>query len=201
MYRHFFKRLLDVVLAVLALAILSPIFLITLVLLAIQNGGKPFFFQERPGKNQRAFRIIKFKSMNDRTDAEGNLLPDFQRMTPIGRLVRKLSIDELPQLINVLKGEMSLIGPRPLLFKYIPLYSPQQNRRHEVKPGSTGWAQVNGRNAISWKRKFELDTHYVDHVSLGLDLKILYLTVIKVLKSADINQSENRPMMPFDGTN
>jgi lipopolysaccharide/colanic/teichoic acid biosynthesis glycosyltransferase len=151
--------------------------------------------------NQRPFHIIKFKTMNDKRDVNGNLLPDNERITFLGKWIRKLSIDELPQLINVLKGDMSMIGPRPLLFKYIPLYSEFQNRRHEVRPGITGWAQVNGRNSISWTRKFELDVEYVDNISFLLDLKIFWLTILKILKTEGVNQSESRPMMPFDGKN
>jgi lipopolysaccharide/colanic/teichoic acid biosynthesis glycosyltransferase len=160
-----------------------------------------FFFQERPGMNQKPFNIIKFKSMTDEKDENGNLLPDIERITKFGAIVRKLSIDELPQLINVLKGDMSLVGPRPLLFKYIPLYSEEQLRRHEVRPGITGWAQVNGRNSISWTQKFALDVEYVDKVSFLMDCKILLLTVKKVLIREGINQSAERPMQPFNGTN
>lgn len=171
------------------------------MLLLFQNSGKAFFFQERPGRNQKAFKIIKFKTMNDKRDAFGNLLPDVQRMTAVGKWIRKLSIDELPQLVNVIKGDMSLIGPRPLLFKYLPLYSAEQNRRHEVRPGITGWAQVNGRNSISWTKKFELDVYYVNHLSFWLDFKIFWLTILKILKREGINQSEARPMQPFNGSN
>lgn len=160
-----------------------------------------FFLQERPGYQQRSFQIIKFKTMTDKRNAEGKLLPDNQRLTTIGKWIRKLSLDELPQLINVLKGEMSLIGPRPLLFKYIPLYSPIQNRRHEVRPGITGWAQVNGRNSISWTKRFELDVYYVDNISFALDCRIFWMTIVKVLKREGINQSEARPMEPFNGSN
>lgn len=201
MYRKYFKRLLDVIVALIALVVATPILLVTTVLLIVQNSGYPFFFQERPGKHHRPFRIIKFKTMNDRRDVQGKLLPDNERMTRVGRWVRKLSIDELPQLINVLKGDMSLIGPRPLLFKYIPLYSAEQDRRHLVRPGITGWAQVNGRNAISWTRKFELDIYYVDNLSFALDLRILWMTVIKVVRREGINQSAERPMQPFTGNN
>jgi undecaprenyl phosphate N,N'-diacetylbacillosamine 1-phosphate transferase len=183
------------------LLLTSPIFILTWLLLTYQNKGRPFFFQERPGYRQRPFKIIKFKTMNDKTDAHGHLLPDVQRMTSVGRWVRKLSIDELPQLLNVLKGDMSLIGPRPLLFKYIPLYSAEQNRRHEVRPGITGWAQVNGRNSISWGKKFELDVYYVDHLSFAIDFKIFWLTILKILKREGINQSDARPMQPFNGSN
>lgn len=199
MYRRYFKRWLDVVLSVVVLALSSPFFVITLLLLILQNRGTPFFLQERPGKNHKPFRIVKFKTMNDRRDTDGKLLSDNERTTTLGKWVRKLSLDELPQLINVIRGEMSLIGPRPLLFKYIPLYSKEQDRRHEIRPGITGWAQVNGRNSISWQRKFELDVYYVDHLSFGLDLKIIWLTILKVLKREGINQSEQRPMEPFTG--
>lgn len=201
MYNKYFKRPFDLVLALLVLVITSPIFILTFFILLYQNSGKPFFYQERPGLKQKAFFIIKFKTMNDKTDDTGKLLPDVQRITFFGKWIRKFSIDELPQLINVLKGDMSLIGPRPLLFKYIPLYNETQNRRHEVRPGITGWAQVNGRNSISWTRKFELDIEYVDNISFLLDLKIFWLTILKILKSEGVNQSEARPMQPFDGTN
>ena len=201
MYRHYGKRWLDVVLAVVALVVLSPLFILVSLILWIQNNGKVFFYQDRPGKDEKAFTIIKFKTMTDAHDARGDLLPDVERMTRAGKIIRKLSIDELPQLINVLKGEMSMVGPRPLLFKYLPLYSPEQRRRHWVKPGITGWAQVNGRNAISWTRKFELDVYYVDHVSFVLDIKILWMTVMKVIRREGIDQSSTRPMQPFDGNN
>lgn len=201
MYRLYFKRILDVIIAVIALVLSSPLLIATSLILAIQNAGAPFFLQERPGKNHRPFRIIKFKTMNDRKDADGRLLPDNVRMTQVGRFVRNLSIDELPQFINVLKGDMSLIGPRPLLFRYLPLYSAEQDRRHEVRPGITGWAQVNGRNAISWCRKFELDVYYVDNLSLALDLRIIWMTVVKVLRREGVNQSAERPMQPFTGNN
>lgn len=201
MYRNYFKRLFDCFVALLVILLTSPIFIIALVILFFQNSGKPFFFQERPGMNQRPFFIIKFKTMNDQKNANGKLLPDNERITFFGKWIRRLSIDELPQLVNVLKGDMSLIGPRPLLFKYIPLYSETQNRRHEVRPGITGWAQVNGRNSISWTRKFELDVEYVDQVSFALDLKIFWLTIMKIVKTEGVNQTDSRPMQPFDGTN
>lgn len=201
MYKLFIKRLFDLSISISILIIISPIFVLVWLLLLIQNNGKPFFYQKRPGRNQKPFFIIKFKSMNDKKDKEGNLLPDVERMTTLGRVIRKLSIDELPQLINVLKGEMSLVGPRPLLFKYIPLYSTEQLRRHEVLPGITGLAQVNGRNSISWTKKFQLDIEYVNNVTLALDLKIMFRTVLKVLKSEGVNQSESRPMLPFNGKN
>jgi lipopolysaccharide/colanic/teichoic acid biosynthesis glycosyltransferase len=192
---------LDFILALVVLVLTSPLFLITWCLLLVQNTGKPFFYQDRPGKNQKRFCIIKFKTMNEKRGPDGVLLSDKDRLTSIGRLVRKLSIDELPQLINVLKGEMSLIGPRPLLFKYISLYSPEQNRRHDVLPGITGWAQVNGRNSISWTDKFKYDIEYVNNLSFAFDLKILWLTMIKVIKREGINQSADRPMQPFNGAN
>ena len=201
MYRYLFKPLFDLLIAFFGLLIISPVLLIVAISLAIQNRGTPFFLQSRPGKNQTAFKIIKFKTMTDRRDDDGNLLPDIDRITHLGKIIRKLSIDELPQLVNVLKGDMSLIGPRPLLFKYIPLYSEEQLRRHEVRPGITGWAQVNGRNTISWSKKFELDVHYVDHLNFWLDIKILWLTFLKVLKKEGVNQTDDRPMHPFDGTN
>src|SRR5690606_31971659 len=180
MYKHFFKRVLDFVAALVGLLLLSPIFIIVMVGLYFANQGKPFFFQERPGLNEKIFKIIKFKTMNDKKDADGNLLSDAERLTSIGAFVRKTSLDEIPQLINVLKGDMSLIGPRPLLPQYLPLYNAHQKRRHEVRPGITGWAQVNGRNAISWKRKFELDVEYVDNLSLLMDLKVFFTTFKKV---------------------
>lgn len=201
MYRKFFKRFLDIIISIIVLVLTLPILIIAYLILLYQNKGKVFFFQERPGLNQEGFNIIKFKTMTDAKDETGKLLPDNQRITKAGKIIRKLSIDELPQLINVLKGDMSLIGPRPLLFKYIPLYSETQLRRHDVRPGITGWAQVNGRNSISWTKKFELDVYYVDHVSFIFDLQILWKTFIKVIKTEGVNQSDIRPMQPFDGTN
>lgn len=201
MYRSFIKRFLDIIVSLVAIVFASPILLIGTILLLFINKGKPFFLQTRPGKNQRAFKIIKFKTMTDEKDSEGKLLPDFQRTTKVGNVIRQLSIDELPQLINVLIGDMSLVGPRPLLFKYIPLYNAEQLRRHEVRPGITGLAQVNGRNSISWTEKFKFDTYYVDNLSLWLDIKILFKTFLKVVKREGINQSADRPMQPFDGTN
>ena len=201
MYRKFFKRFLDIIISIVVLVLALPILIIAYLILFYQNKGKVFFFQERPGLNQEAFNIIKFKTMTDAKDETGKLLPDNQRITKAGKIIRKLSIDELPQLINVLKGDMSLIGPRPLLFKYIPLYSETQLRRHDVRPGITGWAQVNGRNSISWTKKFELDVYYVDHVSFIFDLQILWKTFIKVIKTEGVNQSDIRPMQSFDGTN
>ncbi len=201
MYKRIFKRVIDLIAAFIVFLIFAPLIGLVTLLLYRQNKGKPFFFQERPGQFKKPFYIIKFKTMTDEKDAEGNLLPDNLRITKFGGWVRKLSIDELPQLINVLKGEMSLVGPRPLLFKYMPLYTAEQLRRHEVRPGITGWAQVNGRNSISWTQKFALDVEYVDKVSFLMDCKILLLTVKKVLIREGINQSAERPMQPFNGTN
>lgn len=200
MYKTFWKRILDLLIASLILIILSPVFLAVLVLLFIANQGKPFFYQQRPGKNERLFKIIKFKTMNDKKDADGELLPNKDRITTVGGIVRKTSLDELPQLINVLKGDMSLVGPRPLLVQYLPLYNEEQKKRHQIRPGITGWAQVNGRNAISWERKFELDTWYVENCSLKLDLQIFWLTFLKVIKSEGISASEEVTMEPFQGT-
>jgi len=201
MYKSYIKRVLDWVIALLAFIIFSPIIVVVTLLLLYYNQGKAFFFQQRPGKNGRLFRIIKFKTMNDKKDEFGNLLPDADRLTPIGSFVRKTSLDELPQIINVIKGDMSLIGPRPLLPQYLPLYSKEQRRRHDVRPGITGWAQVNGRNAISWKQKFELDIYYVDHLSAALDLKILMSTAIKVFKRDGVNASALITMEAFNGKN
>ena len=193
------KRIFDILVALIGLLFLSPIFLFVMIGLSIANKGKPFFLQKRPGKNEKIFSIIKFKTMNDKKDAEGNLLSDAERLTPIGAFVRKTSLDEIPQLINVLKGDMSMIGPRPLLIQYLPLYSPQQKRRHEVRPGITGWAQVNGRNAISWEQKFAYDVWYVDNVSLSLDVKILLKTIQKVFKREGISSDSSATMEPFKG--
>jgi len=201
MYRVFFKRLLDFILSLIGFIILLPIFLCIALFLMIANDGKPFFLQRRPGKNGRIFRVIKFKTMNDRKDPQGKLLPDSERLTSIGAFVRKTSLDEIPQLINVIKGDMSLIGPRPLLEEYLPLYDSTQMRRHEVRPGITGWAQVNGRNAISWEQKFNLDVWYVDHMTLLLDIRILFLTVLKVFKSEGINSNTSVTMEKFTGNN
>ena len=201
MYNRIFKRLFDVLLSAMLFIIASPLTIITSIILFVQNKGSVFFYQERPGIHQQPFNIIKFKTMTNERDANGKLLPDVQRITKFGGLIRKLSIDELPQLINVLKGDMSLVGPRPLLFKYIPLYSKEQMRRHEVRPGITGWAQVNGRNSISWTQKFEYDIYYVNQIGLFLDLKILWLTFLKVVKKEGVNQSDTQPMQPFNGDN
>ncbi len=199
MYAKVFKPLFDFVLAFVAFVLLLPLFVIITFLLAIANEGKPFFFQKRPGKNEKIFSIIKFKTMNDKKDAKGNLLSDADRLTAVGNWVRKLSLDEIPQLLNVLKGDMSLIGPRPLLPQYLPLYNDFQRRRHEIKPGITGWAQVNGRNALDWQTKFKYDVWYVDHVSFFTDLKIVYLTVKKVLKKEGINQQGQATAEAFKG--
>lgn len=199
MYRTFFKPLIDKAFAFTLILLSLPITLVVSILLYFYNNGKPFFFQQRPGLNGQIFRIWKFKTMNDKRDAEGNLLPDNQRLTPVGAFVRKTSLDELPQLLNVLKGDMALIGPRPLLVEYLPLYNQRQNRRHEVKPGITGWAQVNGRNTISWQEKFEYDVWYVENLSLVLDIKILWMTVLKVFKSEGINANQSITMEKFTG--
>jgi lipopolysaccharide/colanic/teichoic acid biosynthesis glycosyltransferase len=199
MYKSYFKRTIDFIGAVTGLLFLSPLFLIVTFGLYFANQGKPFFFQLRPGKNGNLFKIIKFKTMNDKKDANGNLLSDAIRLTKVGSFVRKTSMDEIPQLWNVLKGDMSLIGPRPLLPQYLPLYNAFQNRRHEVKPGITGWAQVNGRNAISWNHKFEYDVWYVQHASFILDLKILLLTFKRVFKREGISQQGEATMEIFKG--
>lgn len=202
MYSHFFKRFFDFWISLIALIIISPILLVITIWLHFANkGAGAFFFQERPGKNGKIFKVIKFKTMTDERDAEGNLLPDEDRLTKVGSFVRSTSIDELPQLINVLKGDMALIGPRPLLPKYLPLYSPEQARRHEVRPGISGWAQCHGRNAISWTEKFKLDIWYVDHCTLWTDIKIIWITIMKVLKRADINEDGQATMEAFNGHN
>jgi lipopolysaccharide/colanic/teichoic acid biosynthesis glycosyltransferase len=199
MYRHFIKPLADVLVALIAFTVLSPVFLAVVILLIIANNGKPFFTQLRPGINARIFRVIKFKTMNDRKDANGNLLPDADRLTPVGKFVRKTSLDEIPQLLNVIKGDMSIVGPRPLLPEYLPLYNSTQMRRHEVKPGITGWAQVNGRNTIGWKQKFEYDVWYVDNQSFMLDFRILLMTIRNVVKSEGINSATSATMEKFTG--
>ena len=202
MYKNFFKRLIDFIIVLTALLIIWPILLVIYIWLTIANkGAGAIFTQDRPGKNGKIFKVLKFKTMTDERDNEGNLLPDAVRLTKIGKFVRSTSIDELPQLINVLKGDMALIGPRPLLVKYLPLYSKEQARRHEVRPGITGWAQCNGRNAITWTKKFELDVWYVDHCSLLLDLKIIFLTIKKVLVREGISQEGNVTMEAFNGNN
>lgn len=202
MYKHFFKRLFDFFISLIALTCISPILLVVAIWLHFANkGAGAFFLQDRPGKNAKIFKVIKFKTMTDERDENGELLPDEQRLTKLGSIVRSTSIDELPQLINVLKGDMALIGPRPLLIKYLPLYSKEQARRHEVRPGISGWAQCHGRNAISWTEKFKLDVWYVDHVTLWTDLKVIGITIMKVLKRADINEAGQATMEPFNGHN
>jgi len=199
MYRNLLKPVCDFLLSLSILFLTSPIIIITTLFLFVINKGKPFFFQQRPGKNERIFNVIKFKTMLDKKDKHGLLLPDADRITSVGNIVRKTSIDELPQLINVLKGDMSLIGPRPLLIQYLSLYNDRQKRRHEVRPGITGWAQVNGRNTISWEQKFEYDVWYVDNLNLWLDIKIIWLTIIKVFKSESINQQGQSTVEYFKG--
>ena len=204
MYKHFFKRVFDFFISLIAIICISPLLLVVIVWLHFANkGAGVFFFQERPGKDAKLFKVIKFKTMTDERDANGNLLPDAQRLTKVGKFVRSTSIDELPQLFNVLKGDMALIGPRPLLVRYLPLYSPEQARRHEVRPGISGWAQCHGRNAISWTEKFKLDVWYVDHCTLWTDLKVIFITIKKVLFRDDINtgSGQSATMPFFDGTN
>ena len=203
MYKHFFKRWLDFSITLIALICISPILLVIIVWLHFANkGAGVFFYHERPGKDGKLFKVIKFKSMTDERDAEGNLLPNELRITKIGRFIRKFSIDELPQLFNVLKGDMSLIGPRPLVPRYLTLYSPEQARRHEVRPGITGWAQVHGRNNISWTEKFKLDVWYVDHCSLWVDIKVIFITIKNVLLHKDIDSGDGKVgAVGFDGTN
>ena len=199
MYKNFIKIAFDFFTAVLGLLVLSPIFILITILLFVNNRGKPFFVQLRPGRHQKIFKIIKFKTMTDKKDVHGNLLPDGDRLTKFGKFVRKSSLDEIPQLVNVVMGDMSIVGPRPLLTHYLHLYSDFQNRRHEVKPGITGWAQVNGRNAISWDKKFELDVYYVKHCSFWLDVKILFKTLVKVIKSDGITAADSATIEPFQG--
>lgn len=202
MYRKYLKRWLDFVIVFCVLAVIWPILLLVTLWLHFANkGAGAFFTQERPGRNEKIFKVIKFKTMTDERDADGNLLPDAERLTPVGRFVRSTSIDELPQLINVLKGDMALIGPRPLLVKYLPLYSKEQARRHEVRPGITGWAQCHGRNSISWTEKFKLDVWYVDHCSLITDIKVIFITIKKVLLRDGISQEGQATMEPFNGNN
>ena len=202
MYRHFFKRFFDFWIAFVALICISPILVVVAIWLHFANkGAGAFFLQERPGLNGKIFKIVKFKTMTDERGADGELLPDGERLTRVGRFVRSTSIDELPQLLNVVKGDMSLIGPRPLLVQYLPLYSTEQARRHEVRPGVTGWAQCHGRNAISWGEKFKLDVWYVDNLSLKIDLQIIFITIKKVLCRADISQQGEATIVPFNGNN
>lgn len=202
MYKNFFKRFFDFWISLIALICISPILLVITIWLYIANkGAGAFFFQERPGKNAKIFKVIKFKTMTDERDADGNLLPDEKRLTKVGKFVRSTSIDELPQLINVFKGDMSLIGPRPLLPQYLPLYSKEQARRHEVRPGISGWAQCHGRNAISWTEKFKLDVWYVDHCTLWTDIQVIFITIKNVLMRKDINSSTAATMEAFNGHN
>jgi lipopolysaccharide/colanic/teichoic acid biosynthesis glycosyltransferase len=202
MYKNFFKRFFDFWIALIALICVSPILIVVTIWLHFANkGAGAFFFQERPGKDAKIFKVVKFKTMTDERDENGNLLPDEDRLTKVGKFVRSTSLDELPQLFNVLKGDMALIGPRPLLVQYLSLYSKEQARRHEVRPGISGWAQCHGRNNISWTEKFKLDVWYVDHVSLMTDLKVIWITVMKVLKRADISQDGQATMEAFNGQN
>ena len=202
MYKLFFKRFLDLWISLIALICISPILLVVTIWLHFANkGAGAFFFQERPGKNGKIFKVIKYKTMTDERDADGNLLPDEQRLTKVGRFVRSTSIDELPQLINVFKGDMALIGPRPLLVQYLPLYSKEQARRHEVRPGISGWAQCHGRNAIGWSERFKLDVWYVDHCTLWTDIKVIFITIKNVLMRKDINSATAATMEPFNGSN
>ncbi len=201
MYKNYFKRIIDFFAALIGLVVLSPVFILSVIFLYFANDGKPFFFQKRPGKNGKVFKIIKFKTMNDKKDASGQLLSDEIRLTKTGAFIRKTSIDEIPQLFNVIIGDMSLIGPRPLLTTYLHLYNDFQSRRHEVKPGITGWAQVNGRNAISWDKKFEYDVWYVDNISPVVDLKIFFKTIQKVIKKEGINPENAMSTEPFNGVN
>jgi lipopolysaccharide/colanic/teichoic acid biosynthesis glycosyltransferase len=199
LYSRYFKPLFDFIVSLLALVALAPVFLIVLIVLLFSNKGKPFFFQRRPGKNERIFLLVKFKTMNDARDSNGELLPDEKRITRFGKFIRKTSLDEIPQLFNVLKGDMSLVGPRPLLIEYLPLYNGRQKRRHEVRPGITGWAQANGRNAISWEQKFEYDVWYVENLNFVLDMKIIARTMKKTLKSEGISQQGHATMPVFKG--
>lgn len=202
MYKHFFKRLLDILISGIALLCIGWFLILVAIFLHFANkGAGAFFFQERPGKDEKIFKVIKFKTMTDERDAEGKLLPDAQRLTKVGRFVRSTSVDELPQLINVFKGDMSLIGPRPLLVQYLPLYNAEQHRRHEVRPGISGWAQCHGRNAISWKEKFELDVWYVDHCTLLTDIKVIFITIKNVLMRKDINSGTAATCEAFNGNN
>ncbi|MFC0605719.1 sugar transferase [Winogradskyella pulchriflava] len=200
LYPTLIKRIADFFAALIGLLIVSPLLIILIIVMSIYNNGKPFFYQTRTGKNGKLFTIIKLKTMTDKKDSDGNLLPVAERITKVGDFCRKFSLDEIPQLFNILKGDMSLVGPRPLLPKYLPLYTERQNRRHEVTPGITGWAQVNGRNTISWEQKFEYDVHYVDNQSFLLDLKIIFMTIDKVLNRKDVYYSDNDDMPIFTGT-
>jgi len=199
MYKYFFKILIDIMISLLGFIILSPIFALIILLLLVFNDGNVFFFQRRPGLNGKIFKVIKFKTMNDKRDKAGELLPDATRLTPLGKFIRKTSLDEMPQLLNIIKGDMSLVGPRPLLVEYLPLYDDTQKKRHDIRPGITGWAQVNGRNAISWKQKFEYDVWYIENMSFLLDIKILFLTIGKIFKSEGISSSTSATMEKFTG--
>ena len=201
MYNHLFKRVIDLILSLIAFLLLLPVFIVLSLLLWIAQRETPFFRQIRPGKNRVPFEVIKFRTMSNERDREGRLLPDDQRLTAIGKLVRKTSLDEIPQLLNIIKGEMSLIGPRPLLMEYLPLYSREQARRHEVRPGITGWVQVKGRNTLSWKEKFEYDVWYIDHLSFWIDVKILFITILKVLKAEGISGRGVVTAERFNGKN
>ena len=202
MYKHFFKRFLDILISSIALLCIGWFIILVAIFFHFANkGAGAFFYQERPGKDEKIFKVIKFKTMTDERDANGNLLPDEKRLTKIGKFVRSTSVDELPQLINVFKGDMSLIGPRPLLVQYLPLYNEEQRRRHEVRPGISGWAQCHGRNAISWKEKFELDVWYVDHCTLWTDIKVIFITIKNVLMRKDINSATAATMEAFNGNN
>lgn len=202
MYKHFFKRVLDILISGIALLLIGWFLILVAIFLHFANkGAGAFFFQERPGKNAKLFKVIKFKTMTDERDADGKLLPDEKRLTKVGKFVRSTSVDELPQLINVFKGDMSLIGPRPLLVQYLPLYSPEQARRHEVRPGISGWAQCHGRNAISWTEKFKLDVWYVDHCTFWTDIQVIFITIKNVLMRKDINSATAATMEAFNGNN
>lgn len=200
-YKLIIKRVFDFLISVVCLIVFLPLLVIIFIILTHNNEGKPFFFQKRPGKNEKIFKVIKFKTMTDKRDKNGQLLCDSMRLTNLGEFIRKTSLDELPQLINVIKGDMSLIGPRPLLPEYLPLYTLEQKKRHKVKPGITGWAQVNGRNAISWEKKFEYDVWYVNNISFALDIKILFKTILKVLNKEGINEKGEVTTKPFKGNN
>jgi lipopolysaccharide/colanic/teichoic acid biosynthesis glycosyltransferase len=199
-YQQSIKRLADLIFSVLAFVILLPFFLVVLLLLLVSNNGHPFFVQPRPGRNEKIFMVIKFRTMTNERDGNGKLLSDAQRLTKIGRFIRSTSLDELPQLLNVFRGDMSLVGPRPLLVKYLDRYTPRQARRHEVRPGITGWAQVNGRNTITWEQKFEYDVYYVENISFGLDMKILLMTILKVIRREGISSGNSVSMEEFSGT-
>lgn len=202
MYKHFFKRLLDILISSIALLLIGWFLILVAIFLHFANkGAGAFFYQERPGKDEKIFKVIKFKTMTDERDSNGKLLPDEKRLTKVGKFVRSTSVDELPQLINVFKGDMSLIGPRPLLVQYLPLYNAEQKRRHEVRPGISGWAQCHGRNAISWKEKFELDVWYVDHCTLWTDIRVIFITIKNVLMRKDINSATAATMEAFNGNN